>query len=141
MSYWESSIFKRIYKKWQKRRQRGNFNGSVLETARREYYQTVDSVEMVKPKDTRRESQSNFNVLGFKDGKTFKKDFKDRVIEQIKEEPPEDPIIKVAGTSMRESKWKELMQIQREKGTAPTLSPDQQLTKYLLSLFRDEESN
>jgi len=104
----------------------------VLQQALTEYYETQDSVKLVSGKYTPTPTNNLGNAI---------------VTEKVeKDKPPappieEDPIIRVAGTSMRESDWNRIIAVQALAGTAPTLSPDQQLTKYLLSLFRDEESN
>ena len=124
MSYWEDPLFRKIYRKIQRRKYRKKLNINILQQALTEYYQTQDSVKLVSGKYTPTPTNNlNRNVT----------------TEKVEEEPPEDPIISVCGTSMLNSKWQELKQIQREAGTAPTATPDERLRRYLLSHFKDDK--
>ena len=51
----------------------------------------------------------------------------------------EDYYIVVGGKSMLNSTWRRMIEKQREAGTSPTPSPDQQLQRYLLSLFKNDK--
>ena len=127
MSYSSSKLFQKIYRKWQKRKQRNKFNGNVLETAKKEFYALEDSLKMLgKPLHIQSSS------------------LRGERIEKITEEPPappveEDETISVLGMSMKNNKWKELMLEQRNVGTAKTLTPDQKMFLYLKSLFKNDK--
>jgi len=128
MSYWEDPLFRKIYRKIQRRKYRKKLNINILQQALTEYYQTQDSVKLVSGKYT----------------PTPTNNLKEKILpEKVEEDKPpvevEDPIVNVGGTSMLNSKWQELKQIQREAGTAPTATPDERLRRYLLSHFKDDK--
>lgn len=100
MSYWKDKTFTAIYRKIQKQAQRHPEQAiDVLQQAKREYYQTQDSVKLVSGKEYTPTSSN----LG-----------KEITPEKVEEDKPpvdiEDPIIRVAGTSMYQSKWEKVKQ-------------------------------
>ena len=126
MSYWKKPLFRKYYRKWQKRKYRKKLNINILENALREYYQTVESVEMIKGK---RYTPQQI------------RDIKNPISKEDK--PPEDvsdPLVMVGNTSMRESDWNRIIAVQALKGVTEQgqLTPDDEVKAYLLSLFRDE---
>ena len=123
MSYWDSKVFSRIYRRIQKFSQRHPEQMiNVLETARREFYALEDSLKMLGKPLSMQAPRTEEPVI-------------------TEDTPPievEDEIIRVAGMSIRESEWRELMEIQKVKGVAKTLTPDQKMFLYLKSLFRGD---
>jgi len=124
-------LFQKIYNKWKKRRSRYEDKIS-LEDARKEalleYYSLREMIKSVKP-NLNPDDYDNFvnNELVLiskrREEETIQKDF----------------YVVVAGKSMLNSRWQRLKQIQSEKGTSPTITPDKQLQLYLLSLFKDNK--
>jgi len=101
MSYWKDKTFTTIYRRIQKEAQRHPEQSiNVLAQARREYYQTKDSIKLVSGKYTPTPTNNlNRNVT----------------TEKV-EEPPappieEDKIVNVAGMRMLESEWTEIKRI------------------------------
>lgn len=112
-SLFSDPLFKRIYKKWHSRKRRHpELNINVLEQAKKEYEWKKEMLE----KNTLQKPPS-YTPL-----------------------PPDtDPTINICGTPMKDSEWRKLIRIQKEKGTSPTTTPDEELKRYLISLFRNDK--